>query len=55
MIGYKLSGLANAQQDRIWHFTESTWGESQAISYIEGLHVYFERLSRTRASWRWLT
>lgn len=52
MISYKLSPLADAQQDQIWRYTESMWGEHQAISYIEGLHACFDKLSRTRALWR---
>lgn len=52
MTCYKLSSLADAQQDQIWHYTESVWGERQAIAYIEGLHAAFDKLSRMRALWR---
>ena len=52
MVSYRLSSLANTQQDDIWHYTESTWGDSQAISYLEGLHAHFERLARIKALWR---
>ena len=52
MASYRLSSLANTQQDDIWRYTEFTWGQSQAISYIEGLHVHFEKLARVKALWR---
>jgi len=52
MAGYLFYPPADAAQDRIWQDTVETWGEAQAIRYIQGLHAHLQRLSETPALWR---
>lgn len=52
MAGYLFYPSADAAQDRIWRDTVERWGESQAETYILGLHRHLQKLSVTPALWR---
>ena len=52
MAGYRFYARADAAQDRIWRDTLDTWGETQADSYIRGLHIHLKRLCDNRLLWR---
>lgn len=52
MSGYLFYPTADAAQDRIWKDTIIQWGETQAVSYITGLHAHLQKLSETKALWR---
>lgn len=52
MAGYLFYKTADAAQDRIWEETVGTWGESQAETYIIGLHQHLDKISRHKTLWR---
>lgn len=52
MPDYRLYPRADAAQDRIWRYSLETWGEAQAIAYIEGLHAHFRKLTLSPQIWR---
>lgn len=52
MADYRLYPRANAAQDRIWRHTLETWGEAQAVAYLEGLHAHFQKLTLSPQIWR---
>jgi toxin ParE1/3/4 len=37
MTGYTLTPAAQDDLDGIWDYTAATWGEEQAVRYLEGL------------------
>lgn len=37
MTGYTLAPAAQADLDEIWDYTAATWGEAQAVRYLEDL------------------
>lgn len=52
MAGYRFYARADAAQDRIWRDTLDAWGETQADTYIRGLHAHLQRLCDNRLIWR---
>ncbi len=48
----KIYKKARRQLIQIWHYTENTWGENQADSYIRGLHRAMENAAGNRLVWR---
>ena len=49
---YKLFPTAKAHLVQIWTYTEETWGEEQADTYINGLYSLFASLHENRYLWR---
>lgn len=37
MTGYTLTPAAQGDLDGIWDYTAATWGENQAVRYLEDL------------------
>ncbi|WHO76809.1 type II toxin-antitoxin system RelE/ParE family toxin [Rhizobium sp. BT03] len=54
MPAYGFYPRADAAQDGIWRDTREAWGETQADTYILGLHAYLQRLCGDRLIWRHL-
>ena len=52
MTGYRFYPRADTAQDKIWRDTFETWGETQAATYIRGLHAHLQRLCENRLVWR---
>jgi len=52
MAGYRFYPRADAAQDKIWRDTVAEWGETQAETYIRGLHAHLQRLFNNRPLWR---
>ena len=44
MTGYVLSPRAQADLDGIWDYTEATWGEAQAETYLRDIAHAFKTL-----------
>lgn len=52
MTGYRLSPLAAARLDEIYHYTRDTWGDDQAESYVQGLFDKFSAIARRDVLWK---
>lgn len=52
MTGYRLSPLAAARLDEIYHYSRDTWGDDQAESYVRGLFDKFSLIARRDVLWR---
>lgn len=52
MALFRVSGIAGQRLDEIFAYTQQTWGQDQAESYIRGLFACFGRIARRDALWR---
>ncbi|MGP4691948.1 type II toxin-antitoxin system RelE/ParE family toxin [Agrobacterium cavarae] len=52
MPAYRFYAPADAAQDKIWRDTAEQRGETQAESYLTGLHAHLHRLWDNHLLWR---
>lgn len=46
---------ADRDQDEIYQWTVTKWGEGQAAAYLAGLHAHLKRLAQSPGLWRALS
>lgn len=51
MAGYLFYPTADKAQDAIWDYTFTTWGETQAIKFIQELHIHLRMLADKEKFW----
>lgn len=52
MTGYRIQETAVAQIEDIYIYTAQTWGDTQADTYVRGLHAMFDDIAARRVIWR---
>lgn len=51
-MAHKIYVSARRRLVEIWDYTEKTWGEEQADSYIKGLFADLDLIARRRSQWK---
>jgi plasmid stabilization system protein ParE len=49
---HKIYPTARRRIVEIWHYTDKTWGEEQADSYVRGLYKFIEKVAGNKHLWR---
>ena len=49
---HKIYPAAHRRLIEIWHYTDKTWGETQADKYIRGLNKAIEKAAYNKYLWR---
>lgn len=52
MSGFRVQDKAGHRLDEIYRYTQDTWGQVQAESYIRGLFERFQAIADRRIPWR---